>query len=172
MEMNQETVKALLDAFDHSDWQEMVLTIGGDRLHVSRDPLPAGMGAPVPEPAAPSAPPTAAPASPPPAAVPPPVAAEVPGPPPPAENPAAGAAGTPIPSPSVGIFWRGPAPGAPPFVEVGAHVTAGDTIGIVEVMKLMNHVGSPTDGVVTAVAVGNGDTVEFGQTLVVVDPEA
>ncbi|MCW3015585.1 MAG: hypothetical protein JWO02_2677 [Solirubrobacterales bacterium] len=52
MEMNQETVKALLDAFDRSDWREMVLTIGGDRLHVSRDPLPAG--APAPPPAAPA----------------------------------------------------------------------------------------------------------------------
>ena len=84
----------------------------------------------------------------------------------------ASAAGTAVPSPSVGLFWRGPAPGAPPFVEVGAHVRAGDTVGIVEVMKLMNHVGAPVDGVVTAVAVGNGDTVEFGQTLVVVEPEA
>ncbi|MCW3013075.1 MAG: acetyl-CoA carboxylase biotin carboxyl carrier protein subunit, partial [Solirubrobacterales bacterium] len=82
------------------------------------------------------------------------------------------AAGTSVPSPSVGLFWRGPAPGAPPFVEVGARVSSGDTIGIVEVMKLMNHVGAPFDGVVTAIAVGNGDTVEFGQTLVVVDPEA
>jgi acetyl-CoA carboxylase biotin carboxyl carrier protein len=180
MEMNQETVKALLDAFDRSDWQEMVLSIGGDRLHVSRDPLPAGVAAP---------PPATPPAEAPPAAPAPPSAAEAPASPAaPAPNPspappaaaapapngavAAEAVGTPVASPSVGLFWRGPAPGAPPFVEVGARVSSGDTIGIVEVMKLMNHVGAPVDGVVTAIAVGNGDTVEFGQTLVVVDPEA
>lgn len=178
MEMNQETVKALLDAFDRSDWQEMVLTIGGDRLHVSRDPVPTLEGA---SPAARSTPPAAPAAPTPPAAepaTPAPLAAAAPAlaPPSAAPVPAAvdapleAAVGTPVPSPSVGLFWRGPAPGAPPFVEVGARVKRGDTVGIVEVMKLMNHVGAPVDGVVTAVAVDNGDTVEFGQTLVVVDP--
>jgi acetyl-CoA carboxylase biotin carboxyl carrier protein len=71
----------------------------------------------------------------------------------------------------VGLFWRAPSPGAPPFVEVGARVATGDTVAIVEVMKLMNHVASPVDGVVTAILVENGDSVEFGQPIVVVDPE-
>jgi acetyl-CoA carboxylase biotin carboxyl carrier protein len=71
----------------------------------------------------------------------------------------------------VGLFWRAPSPGAPPFVEVGGRVSAGDTVAIVEVMKLMNHVASPVDGVVTAILVENGDSVEFGQPIVVVDPE-
>lgn len=79
--------------------------------------------------------------------------------------------GTRVESPSVGLFWRAPSPGAPPFVELGARVAAGDTVAIVEVMKLMNHVASPVDGVVTAILVENGEAVEFGQPIVVVDPE-
>ncbi len=53
MEMTPETIKALLDAFDGSDWREMIVTVGEDRLHVSRDPLP--NGAPPPRPAVPPA---------------------------------------------------------------------------------------------------------------------
>lgn len=160
MEMSPETIKALLDAFDRSDWREMVVTVGEDRLHVSRDPLPeSAIHAPAPPavaaPAAPAAAPAPAPAPAAPAATP---AAEVP-------------EGTAIQSPSVGLFWRAPAPGAAPFVEVGARVGAGETVAIVEVMKLMNHVASPVDGVVTAILVENGAAVEFGQVIVVVDPE-
>jgi biotin carboxyl carrier protein len=70
------------------------------------------------------------------------------------------------------LFWRSPSPGAPPFVEVGQTVAAGDTVAIVEVMKLMNHVAAPVDGVVTAILVDNGASVEYGQTIVIVDPEA
>jgi acetyl-CoA carboxylase biotin carboxyl carrier protein len=69
------------------------------------------------------------------------------------------------------LFWRAPSPGAAPFVEVGQTISAGDTVAIVEVMKLMNHVPSPVDGVVTAILVENGAAVEFGQAIVVVDPE-
>ncbi|MGE5408813.1 MAG: acetyl-CoA carboxylase biotin carboxyl carrier protein [Syntrophothermus sp.] len=94
----------------------------------------------------------------------------------PAQAPAVGVpleahAGTRIESPSVGLFWRSPAPGAPPFVEVGDRVANGQTVAIVEVMKLMNHVPSPVDGVVTAILVENGAPVEFGQAIVVVDPD-
>ncbi len=89
---------------------------------------------------------------------------------PPADE-ASTAKGTKIESPSVGLFWRAPSPGAPPFVEVGARVAAGDTVAIVEVMKLMNHVAAPVDGVVTGILVENGASVEFGQPIVVVDPE-
>jgi acetyl-CoA carboxylase biotin carboxyl carrier protein len=87
-------------------------------------------------------------------------------------GPAEVAAGhTPIESPSVGLFWRAPAPGAAPFVEVGQTVEAGETVAIVEVMKLMNHVAAPVAGVVSAILVENGAPVEFGQTIVVVDPQ-
>jgi acetyl-CoA carboxylase biotin carboxyl carrier protein len=155
MEMTPETIKALLDAFERSDWREMVVTVGEDRLHVSKDPLPDAAIAPASStPAAPAPSPVAAPP-----AV------------PPAGDPAAATSGTKIESPSVGLFWRAPSPGAPPFVEVGQEVGAGDTVAIVEVMKLMNHVASPVDGVVTAILVENGGAVEYGQTIVVVDPE-
>jgi acetyl-CoA carboxylase biotin carboxyl carrier protein len=56
-------------------------------------------------------------------------------------------------------------------VEVGDKVDAGQTVAIVEVMKLMNHVASPVDGVVTAILVENGGAVEFGQSIVIVDSE-
>jgi acetyl-CoA carboxylase biotin carboxyl carrier protein len=176
MEMTPETIKALLDAFDQSDWREMVVTVGEDRLHVSRDPLPEGSTL-APPPAAPA--PGASAAGPvtagdPP---PPPVAKASSGAAPSTTPPAGGAEAkiaeghTAIESPSVGLFWRSPSPGAPPFVEVGQRVKAGETVCIVEVMKLMNHVASPVDGVVTAILVENGGAVEFGQAIVVVDPQ-
>jgi acetyl-CoA carboxylase biotin carboxyl carrier protein len=76
--------------------------------------------------------------------------------------------GTVIESPSVGLFWRAPAPGAPPFVEEGQSVTAGETVAIVEVMKLMNHVVAPHDGTVAGILIENGAAVEFGQPIVVI----
>lgn len=178
MEMTPETIKALLDAFDGSDWKEMIVTVGDDRLHVSRDPLPEGAtlapppSASGPGPAAPPAGPVAAGDPPPPA-----VAKASSGVGPPTAPPAGGAGAdiaeghTAIESPSVGLFWRSPSPGAPPFVEVGQTVSAGDTVAIVEVMKLMNHVAAPVDGVVSAILVENGAPVEFGQAIVTIDPE-
>ncbi len=170
MEMTPETIKALLDAFERSDWREMVVEVGEDSLHVSRDPLPQGTVAPAPAASA-AGPVTAGDPPPLPVAkassgvVPPTV-------PPPAEaSGEVSAQGTKIEAPSVGLFWRAPSPGAPPFVEVGQEVAAGETVAIVEVMKLMNHVASPVDGVVTAILVENGGAVEFGQAIVVVDPE-
>ena len=68
--------------------------------------------------------------------------------------------GTVVESPSVGLFWRAPSPGAPPFVEVGATVSDGDTLGIVEVMKLMNHVKAGVDGTVRGVHADNGSMIE------------
>jgi acetyl-CoA carboxylase biotin carboxyl carrier protein len=172
MEMTPETIKALLDAFDRSDWREMVVTVGEDRLHVSRDPLPEGS---VQAPVASAAGPVTAGDPPPPA-----VAKASSGAAPPTAPPTEEAEGpdvdvsenaTRIEAPSVGLFWRAPSPGAPPFVEVGSRVAAGETVAIVEVMKLMNHVASPVDGVVTAILVDNGAAVEYGQTIVVVEPE-
>jgi acetyl-CoA carboxylase biotin carboxyl carrier protein len=179
MEMSPETIRALLDAFERSDWREMVVEVGEDRLHVSRDPLPEnGTLGVAPGPAAASAGPAAPPAGPVAAGDPPPPAvaeassgAVPPTAPPAGEAAEADAKGTRVESPSVGLFWRAPSPGAPPFVELGGRVAAGETVAIVEVMKLMNHVASPVDGVVTAILVENGAAVEFGQPIVVVDPE-
>ena len=170
MELNPDTIKALLDAFDRSDWREMTVTIGKDRLHISRDPSPNG-AAPQEPLAAPSEPPGL------PAPPPEPEQAREPEPEAPvvavsnAETVETAAQGSAIESPSVGLFWRAPAPGAPPFVEVGDRVSPGDTVAIVEVMKLMNHVVATVDGVVTAILVENGAPVEFGPALVVIDAE-
>jgi acetyl-CoA carboxylase biotin carboxyl carrier protein len=172
MEMDQRLMQALLDAFDKSDWQEMTVTVGSDRLHVSRRAESDG-GAPAAEP---TAPPTAvAPTEAAPAAAPPPKPAPARDDPTHAEQmhgSAEGRTGTVIESPSVGLFWRAPSPQSPPFVEVGARVGSGDTLAIVEVMKLMNHVVSPVAGVVKAILAENGATVEYGQPIFVVDPEA
>ena len=69
-------------------------------------------------------------------------------------------------SPSIGIVWRSPKPGAPPFVEVGDTVDAEDTLCIIEVMKLMTHVKAGVAGRVVRFDASNGDTVEYGTPLV------
>jgi acetyl-CoA carboxylase biotin carboxyl carrier protein len=176
VEIDPKMLKALLEAFEGSDWEELSLALPtGDSLYLSRNPdgdLPALSSTP-------------ASSTPPPAFVgPAPAQADsVPGPrgggseaPPAATNGAAAggaasdATGVPVESTTVGIFWVAPSPSAPPFVSVGDQVTAEDTVGIVEVMKLMNHVPAGIDGTVTAVLVANGEAVEFGQSLVLIDP--
>ena len=74
-----------------------------------------------------------------------------------------------VTSPIVGTAYIAPEPGAKKFVEVGKKIKKGDTIMIVEAMKTMNHVPSPKDGVVKSVNVEDGQPVEYGQTLVVID---
>jgi len=73
-------------------------------------------------------------------------------------------------SPSPGIFWRSPEPGAPPFADVGDSIDASATVCIVEVMKLMNHVKAGTSGVVVAVYGDNGVAVRKGQMLFAIAP--
>ena len=73
--------------------------------------------------------------------------------------------GTLVSAPSVGIFWRSPEPGAPPFVEVGTEVNKGDVLCIVEVMKLMMNVTATASGVISGIHTQNGDAVEFGTPL-------
>ena len=77
--------------------------------------------------------------------------------------------GTEIKSPIIGTAYLAPEPGAKKFVENGKKIKKGDTVMIVEAMKTMNHVPSPKDGVVTSVNVEDGQPVEYGQTLVVID---
>jgi acetyl-CoA carboxylase biotin carboxyl carrier protein len=158
MGLTRDDVRALLEAFEAGTWQEMTVEIDGDRIHVSRRDL----AEPAPAPPRPSnghpaaqAPETTAP-----------IVAErkaaPAGPPPDA------ATGIPVVSPSVGLFWRAPSPDAPPFVEIGSRVGPEDTIGIVEVMKLMTPVAAGRAGTVSAVLVENGATVEHGQSLVLI----
>jgi acetyl-CoA carboxylase biotin carboxyl carrier protein len=83
-----------------------------------------------------------------------------------AEAPAAPQhAGNVIKSPMVGTFYRTPAPGSPAFVEVGKTVKKGDTICIVEAMKMMNHIEAEVSGTIESILVENGQPVEYDQPL-------
>jgi acetyl-CoA carboxylase biotin carboxyl carrier protein len=73
-----------------------------------------------------------------------------------------------VKSPMVGTFYRSSAPGKPPFVEVGATVKAGDTLCIIEAMKLLNEIDADSSGVIKQILVENGQPVEFGQPLFVI----
>ena len=77
--------------------------------------------------------------------------------------------GTEVKSPIIGTAYLAPEPGAKKFVEAGKKIRKGDTVMIVEAMKTMNHVPSPKDGVVKSVNVEDGQPVEYGQTLVIID---
>ena len=72
----------------------------------------------------------------------------------------------------VGIFYCAPEPGATPFVKVGQRAAADTTVCIIEVMKLMNSIQAGSSGLVTHILVKDGEAVEFGQALVVIDPSA
>lgn len=73
-----------------------------------------------------------------------------------------------VKSPMVGSFYRSSAPGSPPFVEVGSTVKVGDTLCIIEAMKLLNEIDADVSGVIKQILVENGQPVEFGQPLFVI----
>ena len=77
--------------------------------------------------------------------------------------------GTEIKSPIIGTAYLAPEPGAKKFVETGKKIKKGDTVMIVEAMKTMNHVPSTTDGIVKEVCVKDGQPVEFGQTIIILE---
>ena len=107
-------------------------------------PMPSAMAAPVAAPAA-------APAAPEPAAQGPAAAPEI--------------KGTEVTAPMVGVFYAAPAPGDEPFVRVGSKVKAGETLCIIEAMKVLNEVTAEADGEVLEICVADGDLVEFGSCL-------
>lgn len=107
-------------------------------------PMPSAMAAPV-------AAPTVAPAAPEPAAQTPAAAPEP--------------KGTEVTAPMVGVFYAAPAPGDEPFVHVGSKVKAGETLCIIEAMKVLNEVTAESDGEVLEICVADGDLVEFGSCL-------
>ena len=74
-----------------------------------------------------------------------------------------------VKSPMVGTFYRSPSPGAKAFIEVGDTVKSGDTICIIEAMKLLNEIECDKDGIIKAILVENGQPVEYGEPLVVID---
>ena len=85
------------------------------------------------------------------------------------ENKIPKTSGTQITSPIIGTAYHAPEPGAKKFVEVGKKIKKGDTVMIVEAMKTMNHVPSTSDGTVKEICVEDGQPVEFGQTIIILD---
>jgi len=77
-----------------------------------------------------------------------------------------------VEAPMVGTFYRASSPDAEPFVEVGSTVKKGDPLCIIEAMKMMNHIEAPIGGVVKAILVENAEPVEFGQTIIRIEPSA
>ena len=85
-----------------------------------------------------------------------------------ATNKGSEASGNLISSPMVGTYYSAPSPSAKPFVTVGQHVNKGDTIGIIEAMKIMNQIEADHSGTVVEILVKDGEAVEFGQALIVI----
>lgn len=156
--MDLRKLKTLIDLVSESGVAELEITEGDDRVkivnRVGAAPVAAAAPAVTATPVVASAAPAAAPA--------PAVAAE------PAAAPVAAEDTRTINSPMVGTFYRAPSPGAKPFADVGQKVKAGDTVCIIEAMKLLNEIETEYDGVIKEILVENGQPVEFGQPLFVI----
>lgn len=151
--MDLRKIKTLIDLVQQSGIAELEITEGEEKVRISRTGSGGGF---MPLQAAPSnivlpgdfAAATAAPA-----AAPPAVAEPV---------------GHAVKSPMVGTFYRSPSPGSPAFAEIGQAVTKGQTLCIIEAMKLLNEIESDASGVIKAILVENGQPVEYGQPLVII----
>ncbi len=147
--MDLRKLKTLIDLVADSGIAELEVTEGEDKVRIAKfspapTAAPAGPAAAV-QLAAPSSP-SAAPAA----------AEEVP-------------AGHVVKSPMVGTFYRSPSPGSPSFVELGTTVKPGDTLCIIEAMKLLNEIEAEVGGIIKQVLVENGQPVEYGQALFVIE---
>ena len=147
--MDLRKLKTLIDLVQASGIAEIEINEEGDHVRIVNRPAQAAQAAPaiieIPQAApAPAAPPSAAPAS-------------------------SSPSGTQVTSPMVGTFYRAPSPGADPFVEVGTQVKKGDTLCIIEAMKLLNEIEAEVSGTVKEILVDNGSPVEFGQPLFVIE---
>ena len=164
--MDLRKLKTLIDLVSESGVAELEITEGEDHVRiVNRKENTTAPALVVPTPSAASAAIAAAAA-----AAPAPVEAPAPtAPAAPAAAPAASAEPRKtINSPMVGTFYRAPSPGAKPYADVGQRVKAGDTVCIIESMKLLNEIEAETDGVIQEILVDNGAPVEFGQPLFVI----
>ena len=153
--MDIRKVKKLIELLEESGVAEIEIHEGEESVRISRyGNMPAAMPMHMPPmfapPAAPA--PTAAPVA---------AAAE-------AEKDSAIPAGHAVESPMVGTFYRSPSPGAKTFVDVGQHVNVGDTLCIVEAMKILNQIEADKAGVIKAILVENGQPVEYGQPLFII----
>ena len=149
--MDIRKIKKLIELLEESGVAEIEIKEGEESVRISRGgtvaAAPMAMAAPV------AAAPAAAPAP----------AAEASAP---AEEEISGHKVT---SPMVGTFYEAPSPGAPAFTAVGKHVSEGDTLCIIEAMKILNQIEADKSGTVKAVLVDNGQPVEFGQPLFVIE---
>jgi acetyl-CoA carboxylase biotin carboxyl carrier protein len=150
--MDIRKVKKLIELLEESGISEIEISEGEESVRISRYPKtgPITMAPPM------MMPPSAAPTPAPPAAASPAPAA-------PASR------GQQVTAPMVGTFYTGPAPGAKPFVEIGTEVRPGDTLCVIEAMKMMNQIESEVAGRVVSILVENGSPVEFGQVLFVIE---
>jgi len=157
--MDLRKLKKLIDLVQESGIAELEITEGEEKVRIARGgavTVAQGQAAPAFAPAsAPAAAPVSAPASP---AAPAPAAPE----------PPAASDGHAMKSPMVGTFYRAPSPDAKPFVEVGQVVKEGQTMCVIEAMKLMNEIEADASGTVKAVLVENGQPVEYGQALFII----
>ncbi|QDX82085.1 acetyl-CoA carboxylase, biotin carboxyl carrier protein [Denitratisoma sp. DHT3] len=152
--MDLRKLKTLIDLVQNSGISELEISEGEEKIRIAKHlavPAPTTMMVGMPQAAPHPAPSPAVPAAP--AAEPP--ASTLP-------------EGTVMTAPMVGTFYRASSPGASPFVEVGQAIKVGDTLCILEAMKLMNEIESEVVGTVKAILVENGQPVEFGQPLFVI----
>jgi len=152
--MDIRKVKKLIELLEESGIAEIEISEGEESVRISR--YPQGQPAPYMHYAAPpvAAPVAAAPVAAAPAAVAAPVASK---------------ADHTVTAPMVGTYYSAATPGAKAFVDIGSEVNVGDTLCIIEAMKMMNQIESDKAGRVTAVLVKNGDPVEFGQPLFIIE---
>ena len=151
MSLDKTLIRELAELLVEADLTEIEVTESGRSIRVARQVTmvtSAAVAAPMSVPAAVAAP-AVAPAG--------------------AGNPAPAITGTPVTSPMVGTAYLAPEPGAPAFVKAGDRVSKGQTLLIVEAMKTMNPIPAPRDGVVQKLAVENGQPVEYGEILVVLE---
>jgi acetyl-CoA carboxylase biotin carboxyl carrier protein len=161
--MDIRKVKKLIELLDETGVAEIEIKEGEESVRISRHPtgttftmMSPQMAYSAPS-AAPAGGPVAAPAAPAPAAV------------PAAPAPAAHAPDQVVTAPMVGTFYSAPAPGAKAFVDIGSEVKPGEVLCIIEAMKMMNQIESDKAGRIVSVLVKNGDPVEFGQPLFVIE---
>jgi acetyl-CoA carboxylase biotin carboxyl carrier protein len=166
--MDLRKLKTLIDLVAESGISELEITEGEGKVRIVKGPppLPAGFVQQAYAPMQMQMPMQAAPAQPQAAVAQPPAASAAA----PAAEPApAAASGHIVKSPMVGTFYRSANPNSPPFIEVGAQVKEGQTLCIIEAMKLMNEIETDRAGTVKAVLVENGQPVEYGQPLFVIE---
>jgi acetyl-CoA carboxylase biotin carboxyl carrier protein len=148
--MDIRKVKKLIELLDESGIAEIEINEGEESVRISR--YSSNAPAPVQQFAAPAPAPVAAA----------PAAAETP-----AETPAI--SGHTVNAPMVGTFYTSASPGAPVFCKIGDSVSEGDTVCIIEAMKILNQIEADKSGVVKAILVENAQPVEFGQPLIVIE---